>query len=412
MEDALDRARISPEEIARNHHLLRIVGSALKIIFSQEKTGATGEEKELLKYAEEHVESIWIDFVASTEDTAWGDLGGAEIVELVHPDEAKPEEVRVLTIEHWLYFLEHLLPEANLIPASTLLENLAEQIHRDLGGVLYGIVKQTADESVVYKLNARDGQFLSVSLTSDNESAGFNVYIPGRGPGDEALGRSDASPDGHSYMGQLYMTGDHSISVFLNRNAARKGATANYELTLRVTDNAPDAPPVPAMPATGSRFSKQVSYGGLTFTVTSPASETENRITLAPAGLQASNDPVTIEVKGFVVEVLCDDIDGDDSPEIAVITQESKQEFGRAYVFSTLGKKSLGMVNFVDVTDDTERLSGYGGGYQYQFVEGTFIRRFPLFSDGERTGKTRQFQFKLKPGEAMKQLVLDKQVDF
>lgn len=165
-------------------------------------------------------------------------------------------------------------------------------------------------------------------------------------------------------------------------------------------------------PADAADFEKEVSYRNLRFKVTSPAKDAGNRFTLTPAGLKASNAPITVEVKGFVVDVLCDDMDGDDSPEIAVITQQGKQEFGRAYVFSTNAKKSLSEVNFRDVTDDAKLLNGYGGGDQYNFVENTFVRRFPLYSDGERTGKTRQFQFKLKAGEAMKQLVLDRSVEY
>ncbi|MCB1276749.1 hypothetical protein [Prosthecobacter sp.] len=271
----------------------------------------------------------------------------------------------------------------------------------------------TGDEFMLYKLNARDGQFLSVSLRPDNQAADYNIYIPGRGPGDEALFTS--ATGGREYVGQLYKTGDHSVSVFLNRNAARKGETANFDIVFKITATPPEktaAAPTPAPGPDAAVFMQEVSYRNMRFKVTSPAAETNNRMTIAPSGLQASNDPITIDVQGFVVDVQCDDMDGDDSPEIAVITQETKQEFGRAYVFTTFGKKSLGMVNFRDVTDDAKLLSGYGGGDQYQFVENTFIRRFPLFSDGEKTGKTRQFQFKMKPGEAMKQLVFDKSVDY
>lgn len=274
-----------------------------------------------------------------------------------------------------------------------------------------GTVK--GDDYVVYKLNARDGQFLTVSMTTDNESSGFNIYIPGRGPGDEALFSSAQSATGRQYTGQLYKTGDHSISVFLNRNAARSGQQAKFTLTVRVTATAPqDNAAAPAPSANAGGFMQEVSYGKMTFKVTSPAAETNNRATITPKGLQASNEPITIDVKGFVVNVLCDDIDGDDSPEIAIITQETKEEFGRAYVFTTFGKKSVGMVNFSDVAADSPKLKGYAGHDQYDFVENTFVRRFPLFTEEGNTGKTRQFQFKLKPGEAMKQLALDKTVDY
>lgn len=104
--------------------------------------------------------------------------------------------------------------------------------------------KITGHESVVFKLNARDKQFLKISLRPDNQSADFNIYIPGRGPGDEALFTSTTG--GREYTGQLYKTGDHSISVFLNRAAARRGETAKFDLVISVTDKPPAQEEKPA----------------------------------------------------------------------------------------------------------------------------------------------------------------------
>lgn len=91
----------------------------------------------------------------------------------------------------------------------------------------------TGYESVNYILGAREGQFLTVSLRPDNQSTGFNIYVPGKGPGDEALYNSDTG-GGYEYYGQLYLTGDHTVSVFLNRNAARGGQTANYDIVFEI----------------------------------------------------------------------------------------------------------------------------------------------------------------------------------
>jgi hypothetical protein len=107
--------------------------------------------------------------------------------------------------------------------------------------------KVSGHDDVLYKLNAKEGQFLKVSLKPDNKSANFNIYIPGRGPGDEALFTSDVG--GLDYTGQLYKTGDHTIAVYLIRAAARRGETANFTLHVSVTDKAPGADE--EKPATG-----------------------------------------------------------------------------------------------------------------------------------------------------------------
>lgn len=138
----------------------------------------------------------------------------------------------------------HLVAAAALAAAVTLpataAETRTERVQFAAGKnhtVISG--KISGDESVVYQLNAREGQFLKVRLVPDKESADFNIYIPGRGPGDEALFASAMSSVGREYTGQLYKTGDHSISVFLNRNAARKGVTANFKLHVSVTNKPP-----------------------------------------------------------------------------------------------------------------------------------------------------------------------------
>lgn len=159
---------------------------------------------------------------------------------------------------------------------------------------------------------------------------------------------------------------------------------------------------------------KEASYGKITFAVTtsSEAGGEKSRFTITPSGLSESNEPFSVTFQGKVVEVMADDIDGDNSPEVAVITEEGADQKRKAHVFTTFGGKSFGMVNFPDITDEA-LLAGYRGGDEYQFVEGTFIRRFPLFDNsGAKSGKYRQLQFKLKPGEAMKQLKLDRQVEF
>jgi hypothetical protein len=98
------------------------------------------------------------------------------------------------------------------------------------GTIVSGEIK--GDEYILYKLGAKKGQFLTVYLRPDNASTGFNVYIPGRGPGDEALFHSDGGEA--EYRGQLHVDGDHTVSVFLNRNAARQGQTSSFDITFEI----------------------------------------------------------------------------------------------------------------------------------------------------------------------------------
>lgn len=190
------------------------------------------------------------------------------------------------------------------------------------------------------------------------------------------------------------------------QESAKQDSTPSADTAMPAAREAPAA----AAPAS-TPFTKEVAYDNIKFQVNSPGTAMENSFTVTPSGLSISNEPITEKIQGLVVDVQTDDMDGDNAPELAVIVEDSPAGKRRAYVFSANARKSFGPVNFADVTD-VSKLSGYEGGDEFAFVENTFIRRFPLYEGGQKTGKTRQFQFKLKAGEAMKQLVFDRQTEF
>ncbi|MFO1090102.1 MAG: hypothetical protein U1E46_11065 [Hyphomicrobiales bacterium] len=93
-------------------------------------------------------------------------------------------------------------------------------------------------DSVSYTLSANAGQRMIVKLKSANASAYFNVYAPGRGPGDEALAISELEgpmvPEMNTFSGVLPASGVYTINVYLYRNAARRGETAAYTLDIQI----------------------------------------------------------------------------------------------------------------------------------------------------------------------------------
>jgi len=97
----------------------------------------------------------------------------------------------------------------------------------------------TGRESVVYTLGAEAGQRMRIRLTSDNLATYFNVYAPGRGPSDEALAVGEMTgpmvPDLNVFDGVLPASGTYSVSVYLYRNAARRGEVSNYSLDISIT---------------------------------------------------------------------------------------------------------------------------------------------------------------------------------
>lgn len=163
--------------------------------------------------------------------------------------------------------------------------------------------------------------------------------------------------------------------------------------------------------APATAYSKEVSYEKVKFNVKSPGSTTGNSFTLTATGFAGDVTPYTENIEGQVKDLITADIDGDNFPEVAVIVLNASNK-GHAYVYSSNKNKSLSMVNLPEIPDNDKSLLGYKGLDEYQFVENRFMRRFPLFDGDTKTTKFRQFQYKLKAGEAAKQLVLDKATDF
>lgn len=84
-------------------------------------------------------------------------------------------------------------------------------------------------DSVQYSLGVRAGQKMSVQIDSSNASLYFNITAPGAS---EAL--YIGSIDGNATTVTIPSSGNYVIDVYLMRNAARRGETATYSLSLYV----------------------------------------------------------------------------------------------------------------------------------------------------------------------------------
>jgi hypothetical protein len=92
----------------------------------------------------------------------------------------------------------------------------------------------TGRRTVDYRLRAKAGQTMSVTLKTSNLSNYFNVLPPGSS--DVAL--FVGSTGGNEWTGALAADGEYTIRVYLMRSAARRNETANYTLTVGITGGA------------------------------------------------------------------------------------------------------------------------------------------------------------------------------
>jgi hypothetical protein len=86
------------------------------------------------------------------------------------------------------------------------------------------------DQTIDYKLVAREGQTMTVTLKSSNRMNYFNILPPGT---DSALFVS-ADSSNH-FSGALPKNGAYTLRVYLMRAAARRNEAADYSLDIRIT---------------------------------------------------------------------------------------------------------------------------------------------------------------------------------
>jgi hypothetical protein len=87
-------------------------------------------------------------------------------------------------------------------------------------------------DTVDYVLNAKEGQYMNVSMTTDNTSNYFNILKPGEN--EKAIFNSSMGEN--QYEGVLPKSGDYKVRVYLMRSAARENEVANYSLEMSVTN--------------------------------------------------------------------------------------------------------------------------------------------------------------------------------
>jgi hypothetical protein len=88
-------------------------------------------------------------------------------------------------------------------------------------------------ETVDYRLGAKAGQTMSVTLRTNNGANYFNVLPPGS---DAAI--AIGSTLGNTWTGPLPIDGNYTVRVYLMRSAARRNETATYTLSVGIAGRA------------------------------------------------------------------------------------------------------------------------------------------------------------------------------
>ena len=141
------------------------------------------------------------------------------------------------------------------------------------------------------------------------------------------------------------------------------------------------------------------------------------KLTIQPVGLSVDNSIAEHQIEGTVVNAEAGDLNIDGFPELMIYLQsDGSGSYGSVIGYSVNNGKSMSMISMPNVAENPEIKEGYMGHDEFAIVESTFNQRFPIYKPGDPnakpTGGTRQIQYNLIDGEDMRQLVVDKIVEF
>ena len=173
---------------------------------------------------------------------------------------------------------------------------------------------------------------------------------------------------------------------------------------------------VGSAPFTEAAPFEQVCHGnGFEIQIASDNASAGVNVRIMPKGLATVNDVLEFQSESPLSGVLFEDMNGDNIEEIVLVfTAAGSGSYGTVRAFSTNGAKSLTEIVIADPAPTD--LAGYMGHDEFQIMENTFVRRFPVYKPGnsnaQPTGGMRQIQYKLQPGEAAWHLRIDRVVSF
>lgn len=253
-------------------------------------------------------------------------------------------------------------------------------------------------QSIDFVLTATAGQLLTVSFLASHRAAYFNILRRG-----EEAALFIGSTQGNEFGGRLPEASEYVIRVYLMRSAARRNEKSTFELSTSLRSKE-------AVPA----FDRTLAWQGARFQVTSANTGVPNLVRVAPSGLLSDNAVQEREVAGIVTGAEVADLNADGSPEVYVyVASMDDSAQGSLLAFSANRGRSLSDIVLPPLKATPGASAGYRGHDEFAVLEGVLGRRFPIHDKaGQPTGRMRQLQYRLVPGEAAWRLRVERVLSF
>lgn len=129
----------------------------------------------------------------------------------------------------------------------------------------------------------------------------------------------------------------------------------------------------------------------------------KNYTTIHPIGFQNGAHEVSIEVKGRILRAEVDDLNNDGFPDLVLYVYSSgAKNMGTVVGISSDKNEGFVPILFPDLLDDLKLRAGYTGNDEFSLMEGTLMRKFPVYNIADTTrpaGIMRQIQYRVVPGD-------------
>jgi hypothetical protein len=232
---------------------------------------------------------------------------------------------------------------------------------------------------------------------------------PGAGSYVDQHGKPAYRQRGLGSRGQIYRLANESVFVYWD-TAGLAGSIASQAANAKPAVLPPAAPPpVP--------LAQTLSLQGIGFRLSSANEASRNELKIVPSGLAIDNTTLVRSIDGQVTGAEVADLDADGSPELYVyVVSAGSGSYGSLVAYSANRRRSLSEIVLPPLSATPGADKGYMGHDQFALVEGSLVRRFPVYKGGDTnaapSGGVRQLQYKLKPGENSWRLVVDRVVEY
>jgi hypothetical protein len=126
-----------------------------------------------------------------------------------------------------------------------------------------------------------------------------------------------------------------------------------------------------------------------------------NELDIRPLGFDHDAHESRAYIKGRIIRAEIDDLNNDGFPDMMFYTytiNEAKEWYINAYAIVSLANKSFTIAGIPDVQLDAKYKEGYKGHDEFSLLEGTLMRKFPIYKPDDKdvpTGGKRIIQYQL-----------------